>query len=360
MDTTDPNIVFDKNGFCNHCKKADKKLELITFNSNEQRNLELKKNVERIKEEGKRRQYDCIIGLSGGVDSSYLAYKVKEIGLRPLAIHLDNGWNSELAVQNIETIVNKLEIDLYTHVIDWEEFRDLQLAFLKSGVVDLEMLSDNAIVVSVYRIMKRYKISTFLIGTNVVTESIMPRSWFYVPKYDSLNIKSIYKKFGNGKRLKTYPMLKTLEYIRYHYFKSHNSLALLDYMDYNKPDVLKFLQSKLGYIPYPGKHYESMITRFYQSYILPTKYSIDKRKAHLSSLIVSKQIDKNQALKELETPLFNSELDKENEIVFFCKKMQISLDEFECIMKSQPVSHHEYQAFHKFHLLVRNIFSTNE
>lgn len=355
MDTTDPDIVFDGEGVCNHCKGAEEKLEKITFESTEMRDLDLEKIVNKIKENGKNSQYDCVIGLSGGVDSSYLAYKVKELGLRPLAVHLDNGWNSELAVKNIETIVTKLEIDLFTHVIDWEEFRDLQIAFIKSGVVDLEMLSDNAIVVSVYRIMKKYKIKTFLIGTNIATESIMPNSWFYTPKYDSLNIKHIYKKFGSGRKLKTFPMLNGAEYVNFHYNKSHNSIALLDYMDYNKPEVLKFLQNKLDYKPYPGKHYESKITRFYQAYILPIKYNIDKRKAHLSSLIVANQIKREEALKELEKPLFKSDLEKENEIEFFCKKLMISRREFDDIMKAKPKRHHDFKSYFKMHLKLRNV-----
>lgn len=355
MDTTDPDIVFDDKGVCNHYISAKEKLDGITFESNQTRDLELEKIVNKIKTKGRNKKYDCVIGLSGGVDSSYLAYKVKKMGLRPLAVHLDNGWNSELAVKNIETIVTKLEIDLYTHVIDWEEFRSLQSAFLKAGVVDLEMLSDNAIVVSIYRIMKKYKINTFLIGSNLASESIMPQSWLYQPKYDSLNIRSIYKKFGNRMKLKTFPLLSLYEYIRYHYFNAHNAIALLDYMDYNKPQVLRFLEEELDYKPYPGKHYESKITRFYQAYILPVKYNIDKRKAHLSSLIVSKQISREEALEELKKPLFQSDLEKENDIDFFCKKMRISREEFNIIIKSDRVKHHFYSSYQKWHLWLRDL-----
>lgn len=355
MDTTDRDIVFDDDGVCNHCKEGEEKLDKITFESNQARDRELEKIVDKIKANGRNKKYDCIIGLSGGVDSSYLAYKVKELGLRPLAVHLDNGWNSELAVKNIETIVTKLGIDLYTHVIDWEEFRDLQIAFIKSGVVDLEMLSDNAIVVSVYRIMKKYNIETFLIGTNMATESIMPNSWFYTPKYDSLNIKDIYKKFGSGRKLKTFPMLNAVEYVSYHYNRSHNSIALLDYMDYNKPQVLDFLQKELDYKPYPGKHYESKITRFYQAYILPVKFNIDKRKAHLSSLIVSEQTSRDKALQELQKPLFVSDLEKENEIEFFCKKLMISRGEFDDIMRAEPTRHHDFKSYFKMHLKLRKV-----
>lgn len=350
MDTTDPLIVFDEKGVCNHCTSALKKLETITFRSEAERKKALDKIVNKIKDNGKGNKYDCVIGLSGGVDSAYLAYKIKEMGLNPLAIHLDNGWNSELAVKNIENIINTLNIDLHTHVINWEEFKALQVAFLKSGVVDLEMLSDNAIVVSVYKIMKKHKIKTFLIGTNIETESIMPNKWFYTPKYDSLNIKSIYKRYEGKMKLKTFPMLSFLEYIQFHYFKKHNSIALLDLMDYNKTNALKILQEKLNYIPYPGKHYESRITRFYQAYILPKKNNIDKRKAHLSSLIVSGQISRNHALEELQKPLFASEQELNNEKDFFCKKLQLTETKFNSIISSKPVSHFDFPSYYGMHI----------
>lgn len=350
MDTTDVDIVFDEGGVCNHCKDADRRLQSVTFDTEKQRDEALDAIVSEIKKAGKGKKYDCVIGVSGGVDSSYLAYQTKQLGLRPLAIHLDNGWNSEMAVKNIESIVNKLEIDLYTHVIDWEEFRDLQAAFFRSGVVDLEMLSDNAIVVSVYRVMRKYGIKHFLIGTNMATESIMPTSWLYTPKFDSLNIRDIYRKYGNGLKLKTFPILNVFEYISYRYFNGHRSVAPLDFMYYNKPEALEFLKDELEYRPYPGKHYESKITRFYQAYILPVKYNIDKRKAHLSSLIVSGQTTRAEALTELKKPLFPSELEKENDIEFFCKKLLLSREEFDRIMQSPRVEHHAFRSYHKMHL----------
>jgi N-acetyl sugar amidotransferase len=349
MDSTDPDIIFDDMGLCNHCREAENKLRFIHFDSKQEKENTLRKIVEQIRRDGKEQKYDCVIGLSGGVDSSYLAYKVKELGLRPLAIHLDNGWNSELAVKNIENIINSLQIDLFTHVIDWEEFKALQVAFLKSGVIDLEMLSDNAIVVSVYRIMKKYNIKTFLIGANIETESIMPQKWFFTPKYDSLNIRSIFKKFGNGKQLRTFPMLGLIDYVRFHYFKNHNSIALLNYMEYNKAEALKLLQEKVSYVPYPGKHYESRITRFYQSYILPKKYNVDKRKAHLSSLVASRQISRNEALEELRKPLFSSSMELKSEIDYFCKKLELSEIEFQQIMASEPVSHFDFPSYYGMH-----------
>ena len=276
MDTTDHLIKFDKMGVCNHCTAAIEKLKTITFETEKDREIALNVILDRIKENGKGNKYDCIIGLSGGVDSSYLAFIVKKLGLRPLAIHIDNGWNSELAVKNIENIVKKLNIDLYTHVIDWEEFKALQLSFLKASVIDLEMLSDNAIVVGIYHLLKKFKVKYFIDGTNYAAESIMPSTWFYVPKYDSLNIKSIFKLFGDGRRLKTFPLLNIKEYIRYRYFKKGESISLLNYITYNKVDAHKALQDELDWKDYGGKHYESKITHFYQAYILPTKFNVDK------------------------------------------------------------------------------------
>jgi N-acetyl sugar amidotransferase len=348
MDTTDPLIVFDENGFCNHCTSALEKLKAVSFNTNEERLLALETIVNKIKASGKNNKYDCIIGLSGGVDSSYLAYIVKELGLRPLAVHVDNGWNSELAVKNIENIINKLNIDLHTHVINWEEFKSLQIAFLKASVIDLEMLSDNAIVIGIFNLAKKFKIKYFIDGTNIVSESIMPSSWFYVPKYDSLNIKAIYKRFGSGMTLKTFPLLNLKEYIEYRYFKKGESVALLNYISYHKTEAISILEEKLGWRNYGGKHYESKITHFYQAFILPFKFKVDKRRAHLSSLICSNQITRIEALYELEKELYDPkkfEEDKE----YFIKKLNFTLDEFDKIISSPVKQHHDYPSYQLLH-----------
>ena len=349
MDTTDPEISFDQNGVCNHCHTADKKLNSIFYTDEAKRDLELKRYVEIIKESGKGKKYDCVIGLSGGVDSSYLASVVKELGLRPLAVHIDNGWNSELAVKNIENIITRLDIDLHTHVIDWEEFRDLQLSFLKASVVDLEMLSDNAIQLGVYRVARKYGVTYFVDGTNYAAESIMPGSWFYVPKYDSLNIRSIFRRFGSGRRLKTFPVASLREYILFMYLKKFNNISLLNYVPYQKKEAQKLLIDKFDWRDYGGKHYESRITKFYQAYILPQKFNIDKRKAHLSSLICSKQITREQALEELNIPLYNAE-DLEVDREFFLKKLQLTETEWEQIMGAAPKPHLDFPAYYGFHL----------
>lgn len=346
MDTTDPNITFFENGTCNHCKAAVKRFKDINNIDPTRKDIQLKKIVEQIKSTGQNKKYDCLIGISGGVDSSYLAWITKELGLRPLAVHIDNGWNTELAVKNIENIVNKLSIDLKTIVINWEEFKALQKAFLKASVVDLEMLSDNAITVGLMKLAKKERIKYFLSGTNISAESIMPASWYYFCKYDSLNIRSIYKIFGEKVPLKSYPIFNLFEYITHRFFNPIVEIPLLNYIEYVKKDAMKVLEEKLNWVDYGGKHYESKITQFYQAYILPKKFNVDKRKAHLSSLICSGQITRDYALTVLKEPLYTSknlEMDQE----YFLKKLELGKSEFENILSEKPKSHWDYPSYEK-------------
>jgi len=344
MDTCNPEIQFDENGFCNHCNYAIKKIK-ENYSDEATNNAKLNEIIKTVKKEGKNKEYDCLIGLSGGIDSSYLAYiLVKEFGLKPLAVHLDNGWNSEKAVANIHNIVTKLNIDLITHVINWEEFRDLQIAFLKASVVDLEMLSDHAIVVAINKIAKKRKIKYFLIGANFQTESIMPPKWFFSDKKNSKNIVDIFNKFGSDRKLKTFPLLNYYEYLTFHN-NYGQYLSPLTYMKYDKEEAKEILQKEIGWQNYGAKHHESFITKFYQTYILPKKFNIDKRKAHLSSLISADQITRDQALTELEKPLFSSELEEKEAVEYFCKKMEMSLEEFEQIMKQPRREHTEFKMF---------------
>lgn len=343
MDTTDPDIIFDNDGNCNHCSGAISRLNYQYFKTPEEKSNQLNKIIDEIRKSKGNNNYDCIIGLSGGVDSSYLAYLIKSWGLNPLAIHVDNGWNSELAVKNIENIVKILNIDLYTHVIDWEEFKDLQLAFLKSSVIDLEMLTDNAIVAGIYFLAKKHNIKYFLDGVNISTESIMPASWYYSVKVDGLNIRSIYKEFGKGKKLRTYPTFNFIQFIRY--FKGGiKQVSPLNYIEYNKVEAKKLIEKQLLWRDYGGKHYESRITQFYQAYILPTKFNVDKRKAHLSSLICSNQMTREEAQIELQRPLYDSKkFDEDYE--FFLKKLELSKEQFSQILTSPPKRHEDYKNY---------------
>jgi N-acetyl sugar amidotransferase len=352
MDTTDPDIVFDENGVCNYVRNYEEACKSILV-PEDKREAKLHELVDRIRTEGKNNEYDCIIGLSGGVDSSYVAYVVKNLGLRPLAVHMDNGWNSELAVHNIEQIVKRLQIDLVTYVIDWEEFKDLQLAYLRASVVDIEALTDNAIVVAINRIAKKFGVRYFISGTNLATEFIMPRTWFYDIKYDSLNIKAIHKRFGKIRKLETYPLFNFLEYVYFRYYKKEfNTISILNYVPYEKKKVIPVIEEKLGWRNYGRKHGESKFTQFYQEYILPVKFNIDKRRPFLSTLILSGQITREEALLEIEKPLYTPRKLKED-IEFVAKKFNLTLDEFDRIMKLPPKPHYDYPSYDGMHKRLR-------
>jgi N-acetyl sugar amidotransferase len=299
MDTTDPDIVFDANGWCNHCtgwflRSAFYALPL------QERTRRLGILVEEIKRLGHRKDYDCIIGVSGGVDSSFLAIKVKELGLRPLAIHVDNGWNSEKAVGNIKRILDPLQIDLSTVVLNWKEFRELQLAFLRASTPDSEIPTDHAIVSSFYSASSQYRVGYCISGVNFRTEGIHVREWSQ-GHLDSRYIKSVYKQF-TGKRLKHFPLIPVTTLVRNIVLHRPKSVFLLDYLDYDKQMAKRLLMENYGWEDYGGKHYESLYTRFYQGWILPHKFGYDKRRMHLSTLICSGQITRDDALMEIAGP----------------------------------------------------------
>lgn len=353
MDTTDLNIAFDQSGECNHCHTYDEIARTKVLPEESKMHI-LRQLVDEIKKRGEGQEYDCIIGLSGGVDSSFVAYCVKELGLRPLAIHLDNGWNSELAVKNIENIVKKLGIDLYTYVIDWEEFRDLQLAFLKASVVDIEMLTDNAIIVIMDRIARERNIKYFLSGTNFATESVMPHTWYYSQKHDSKNIQSIHKQFGTIKKLKSYPIFSFPEFVRYTYYSEIKTIPVLDYLEYDKGKAMQLLAEKLDWKDYGGKHWESKFTHFYQVYILPVKFKIDKRRAHLSSLVLSNQISRDKALEIIGREIYDLKQLQED-IEYVRKKFDLTPEEFDELIAASPKSHYDYSSFSNYQRKLRKV-----
>lgn len=332
----DPDITFDEKGICNYYYEyVQAESESVFKGALGQQKLE--ELVKKIKQDGKGKRYDCLIGLSGGVDSTYVAYLVHQLGLRPLAVHLDNGWNSELAVQNVQNVINKLGFDLYTLVVNWREFKDIQLSYLKASVVDIEVVSDHAIFATMYKLAKENKIGYILSGTNVVTEHIMPPSWLY-KKMDFRNLYDIHKRFGKVK-IKTYPTFNFFKHVYYSAFLKLVPVSILNYIPYNKQEVKEVIKRELGWRDYGGKHYESIFTKFYQAYILPEKFKIDKRKAHLSTLICSGQITRDEALAELQNPLYSANdlrLDKE----YVLKKLNLSESDFDAIMKL-PVRRHE-------------------
>jgi N-acetyl sugar amidotransferase len=338
MDTTDPDIVFDAEGRCNHCTGWFARPAIYRLPAAERARL-LEQIVEEIKRAGHGKNYDCIIGVSGGVDSSYLAIKVKELGLRPLAVHLDNGWNSEKAVGNIKRILEPLHIDLSTLVLNWKEFRELQLAFLRASTPDSEIPSDHAIVASFYDATRKHGVGYCINGINLRTEGIHVREWSQ-GHLDSRYIRSVYRRF-TGKRMRHFPLIPVHTLVLNLMLHRPKNVFLLDYLDYDKQAAKRLLMETYGWEDYGGKHYESIYTRFYQGWILPHKFGYDKRRMHLSTLICSEQMTRAQALQEIATPAYPPDW-VEPDKAFVAKKLGISAQEFEAIMALPKKRYSDY------------------
>ncbi len=357
MDTSDPEITFDEQGVCNHCKKFDTLFKPRWF-PNEEGEKKFDKIVQQIKENGKNKEYDCVIGLSGGVDSSYLAYllRTKYPKLKILAIHIDGGWNSELAVHNIENIVKILDIDLHTEVINWEEMKDLQLAYFKSQLANQDVPQDHAFFATLYKIaVDHFGIKYFLSGGNIATESILPTAWGY-NAMDAKQLKAVHKIFGKVP-LKDYTTVSFFKkFIYYPYIKKFKVIRPLDYHPYDKEEAKKIIMEKINWRDYGGKHHESRFTKFFQAHWLPAKFGFDKRRAHLSSLIVSGQISRGEALEEMIKPLYD-EKELIEDIEFLAKKMGLSVEEFKNIMKMPNKTFLDYPSDYKFEQMMRKLFS---
>jgi len=334
----DPAIEFDSNGISNYYH-AFKRAEAEAPYSSPDSAAQLDKVVQQIQNSKGRNKYDSIMGVSGGVDSTYMAYKAKELGLNPLVVHFDNGWNSELAVKNIENIVSKLGFELYTLVVDWNEFKDIQLAYIKASVVDIEAITDHAIIATLYKLAAERGIRYILSGTNTATEFILPSYWIW-NKYDSKNIKSIHAKYGSVP-LKTFPFLSMKQRHYYQRVKKIESVSLLNYVPYNKKKVKDTIIKELGWRDYGGKHYESIFTRFYQGHILTQKFHIDKRKAHLSNLIFSGQMTRDEAIEELKTPAYPPSLFTED-FDFVLKKFGLKEADWLKLMEKPRHEHAEF------------------
>ncbi|MEP7278871.1 MAG: N-acetyl sugar amidotransferase [Bacteroidota bacterium] len=332
----DPDIRFDEKGICNYYyeyREAEKG-QVLKGAAGEQKFKEI---TEKIKADGKGNKYDCILGVSGGVDSTFLAYIAKQAGLRVLCVHFDNGWNSELAVSNIQNIVSQCGFDLYTYVIDWNEFRDIQLAYFKANVVDIEAITDIAIFSALDIICKRQKIKHIIDGRNVVTEITLPPSWICK---NTSNLKDIHSRFGRIP-LKSYPLMSPIRRRIVAKTKPFASWPILNYISYYKKEAKAVIIRELGWRDYGGKHYESVFTRFYQGYILPEKFKIDKRKAHLSNLIFSGQLTREEALVELKQPIYPAEI-FETDYEFVIKKLGFTKEEFNQYIQAPPVQHSNY------------------
>lgn len=337
-DLVDELISFDGNGLCKHCQRYDELLSSRVFEGKEG-DEKLSSLVAKIKSAGKGREYDCIIGVSGGVDSSYVAYLVKQLGLRPLAIHFDNGWNSELAVKNIEAVLNKLDIDLYTYVVNWPEFRDLQISFLKASTPDGEIPTDHAIFALLWREASRRKIKYIISGMNFRSESISVPNWVYGVS-DWRYVRDVHKKHGSV-ALKTYPRFSLFYLLFVNLVKRIRTVSILNYTYYDKEKTKQFLMDELGWRNYGGKHHESIYTRFYQGVYLPKKFNIDKRYGHLSDLINAGQLSREEALSELQKPTYDID-EQAADRIYVAKKLGMSEADFAAI-EALPV-----QSFHAF------------
>ncbi len=343
MDTTDSKITFDENGVCDHCNTYYKDV-LPNWHTDERGRQELDQIVSDIKRSSSGKDFDCIMGMSGGTDSSYLLYLAKEkLGLRPLVFHVDAGWNSQIAVNNIERLVDKLGLDLYTEVIDWEEMRDLQLAFFKSGVPHIDTPQDHAFFAMMYKFASKYKVKYILTGGNYSTECVRnPLEWMYFQS-DSVQLRDIHKRFGT-KPLKDFPVTNILWHKIYlPYIKKIKLVRALDFMPYHKEDATQFLVDNFGYQRYPQKHFESRFTRFYESYWLPEKFGFDTRKVQFSSLILTGQMTREEALEKLKEPAYDPE-QIEHEFEYVATKLGISADELRSYFNAPNKSYRDYKS----------------
>jgi N-acetyl sugar amidotransferase len=335
----DPAIEFDAEGICNHCRRYEQLLPERVFTGKAAQNA-LDRVVDTLKAAGTGRDYDCLIGVSGGVDSTYVAYLTRQLGLRPLAVHVDNGWNSELAVKNIERTLHKLAIDLHTEVLDWREFRDLQLSFLKASTPDMDIPADHAIAAVLWKQASRHGIKHIISGMNFATESTFVEGWAY-GHWDWRYIKGLHERFGSVP-LKTFPHYSIAGLAYYNFVRGIRSVSILNYVDYNKARAMEVLINEIGWKYYGGKHYESIYTRFIQGYILPVKFGIDKRYGHLSDLIRSGQMSRQDALDELARPAYDDEMLRKDKD-FFMKKFGMTTAQMGEIMVAPPRSFRDYR-----------------
>jgi N-acetyl sugar amidotransferase len=341
MDTSASDITFDERGVCNYCSEFIERAHGVLHMEQAARGEELDRFVAQVQAAGIGKPYDCIIGVSGGVDSSWALVQALELGLRPLAVHMDNGWDSELAQNNIANLVRGLGVDLYTHVIDWDEYRNLMQAFFDADVIDVEMLYDNAMLAVNYQQAARHGVKYILAGTNLATEGMrIPSGWNWF-KYDRRNIRAIGRQFG-AVRLRTFPSIGILGFVMSAFVRRIKWVSFLDFCCYEKFEAQSVLQAKYGYKPYLYKHYESIFTRFYQGFILPEKFGVDKRRLHLGTLVASGQMSRDDALKNLKRIPYPSEQALEDDKQYFLKKMRWTATQLEDYLTRPSKPHDAY------------------
>lgn len=342
MDTTDTKINFDESGVCDHCRDFYENVN-PNWHTDERGDQELQKIIDKIKKEGEGKEFDCIMGMSGGADSSYLLHvAVKKYGLRPLVFHVDGGWNSELAVSNINVMIDKLGLDLYTEVINWEEMKDFQLVYFKAGLPNLDVPQDHAFVATLYNFAHKHGIKYILNGGNISTECVRnPLDWLYYGT-DMLQINDIRKKFSTNP-MKTYPFSNVLRHKIYlRYIKDVQVIKPLNYFPYIKEEAMKLLSEEYEWKPYPQKHFESRFTKFYEGYWLPKRFGFDTRKVQYSSLILTEQMTREEALEKLKEPAINEE-DAKKDFEYIATKLGITVEELQSYMNMPLKSHNDYK-----------------
>jgi len=339
MDTSDPDIAFDEHGNCNHCEDYNTRISLQTYTpGTSEKQLEFILN--NIKEKGKNREYDCIVGISGGVDSCYTAHLCMEYGLNPLLIHMDNGWNTEISVKNVKIMVEKLGFDYISYVLNWQEFREIQLAFLKSSIVDLEMPTDIAIPAAIYETAKKHKIKYILSGGNYTGEGILPLQMGYHVYKDAKLYKHIVKKYSSVP-LKTVPTVGLWEEYYYKFIKNIKTIYPLNYVPFDKDKARAYLIDTYGWENYGGKHHESTITAFWQSYAMPVKYNMDYRRTTYASQICCNQISRSEAIEKLKEKPYDEEKTAINK-KYIAKKFGISEEEFDGYLNNPPKTYVDF------------------
>ncbi|MFM9889413.1 MAG: N-acetyl sugar amidotransferase [Rickettsiales bacterium] len=352
MDTSDPAITFDAGGVCNHCHQFDTFWQ-PRWHPDAEGARRLEAMLAGVRRAGQGRDYDCVIGLSGGIDSAYLAVKAREWNLRPLVVHVDCGWNSELAVHNIEAVVKHCGYDLHTAVVDWEEVKDLQLAYLRSGVANQDVPQDHAFFAGLYGEAVKHNIQYVLSGGNIATEATFPKAW-HGDAMDVRNLRAIHKRFGHGK-LRSYPTVSFFDYyIGYPFLHRMKVLRPLNFMEYDKRAAMRELVEQVGYKEYGRKHGESIFTRFFQNHYLPARFGMDKRLAHYSSMIHSGQISRAQAVQALAEPLYDAR-ELESDIAYFCKKLSLTRAEFDALMAAPKHDWRDYPNNERYYLALKKM-----
>lgn len=342
MDTTAEEISFDDNGICSYCHYFDARVSpILEYGRSPEAAVRLKGIVQTIEAQRGRKQYDCILGLSGGLDSSYVLHLATELGLKPLCIHVDEGWDSQVAVDNIMRMTEMLQVEMRTVAIDSVEMFDLQLAFYKAAVRNCDIPQDHAFPAVLYRIAASENIRFVLSGSNLATESVLPASWGHSPA-DSRYLMDVYRRFGSFRSLAAYPTMSFWESsVYYPIVKRIRNVYLLNYVPYSRRSAVETLSRLYGWQDYGAKHFESVHTRFFQSYYLPSKFSIDKRKAHLSSLVLAGEITRDEALRELAMPPCSpEEMDRDKQAV--AHKLGLSLEEWERVLDLPPTDDSEF------------------